>query len=493
MNFSDNIRWDNALRWSSTRIGCVAFVYAMVAGLLVQLVVLPVWFPTFHAGDGLLAGNDAAGFHRIAVGLAETIVAEGWGTWELRPDGQAPAGIMAAVYVYLPHEPWAVLPIYAGLFASSAAVLFAILRLAGFSSRAAGVGVTPLLLLPSAALLFAIPHKDAFSLCGNLLFLYSLMRLIALPLTAPRRELWGGLAGSLMLGLTGVLLVWLVRPYEVEIMRGGGIVVAVVVTIALVARMIRREIVPSQCMARLFAIWLLLLLVGNPFIQKVGWLDMFSAMEPVGKTEPVAEPVAEPVTEPVAELVAKTGSAVEDEEARTSPWFFAIIKEKVSRLAEIRKGYLAYHATAASAVDVSVNFDNMEEMVVYLPRALQIGLFAPFPKDWIGEGSLAVNTFMRRLVAVEMVLWYGACLFWVLALMRGPNLMVGWLLAAYALFSLLIFVYAIPNMGTLYRMRFGFWIMLFAIGTAMAATLFEKQHVRKGGAAGPALGESCAA
>jgi hypothetical protein len=493
-------------------MGCIAFVYATMAGLLIQFFILPVVFPSFHAGHGLLT-NDAFEFYRAGVDLAGRIKKEGWGVWELRPGGQAPAGIMAAAYVWLPSEPWAILPLYAGVFAISVAVLFAMLRLAGFSPRAAGVGVTPLLLLPSASLLFAIPHKDAFSVCGNLLFLYSLLRLVTLPVTDTSRELWGKLAGSLAFGLIGGFLVWVVRPYGVEVMQGAGAVVAVGMTVALFSRMVRRALAPGHGVAVLLAMWLLILLVGSSVSNIAGWREMTNAIEPVFQDEHVitgqeehvitgqdghvikGQVVEEKVVDKqikIAPASAKTQPVSGNEEGGTSFPFFEAAKKKIDTLAGIRRRYLAAHAFAASAVDVSVNFDNLQEMVVYLPRALQLGLFAPFPKDWLGEGSLAANTFMRRVAAFEMLLWYGVCLAMFFALIKGPNLLVRRLVVVYALLSLLVFVYAIPNLGTLYRMRFGFWVLLFSLGVAMTTTLFEARSAPETGTAGRADDESCA-
>lgn len=67
----------------------------------VQLILLPHFFPRLHARHGMLVDGDSAGMHLTAVDLAARIQKEGWSVWELRPAGNAPAGIVAALYVLL--------------------------------------------------------------------------------------------------------------------------------------------------------------------------------------------------------------------------------------------------------------------------------------------------------------------------------------------------------------------------------------------------------
>jgi len=101
------------------RLWCIFFVYTASIALMVQLILLPKIFPAWHAGDGLLIGIDCYSFHNIAVDLAKKIHAQGWSAWELRPDGQASAGIAGAVYALTVPKPWIVIPINAALHATA--------------------------------------------------------------------------------------------------------------------------------------------------------------------------------------------------------------------------------------------------------------------------------------------------------------------------------------------------------------------------------------
>src|SRR3972149_2847474 len=93
-------------RISNLKLWTLFFIYTLLAGLLIQLILLPYVFPTMHAGDGLLLGGDWVGFNRLAIELADKIHAQGWSAWELKPDGQPVAGIASIFYFLIAPKPW---------------------------------------------------------------------------------------------------------------------------------------------------------------------------------------------------------------------------------------------------------------------------------------------------------------------------------------------------------------------------------------------------
>ncbi|MEW6593827.1 MAG: hypothetical protein AB1413_03040 [Thermodesulfobacteriota bacterium] len=465
-----------------------SFVFALITGLVIQLFLLPVVFRSFHAGHGLLLGNDSTWFYQLAVDLSGQIRAEGWGAWELRPFGQAPAGIMAALFVFLPPKPWVVLPLYAALFASSASLLFLCLQQCGFTRRAAIVGVLPLLLFPSGALLYALPHKDAFSVCGSMMFLWSLLRL-GVAGQAKEAEAKRSLVAPFVLGIMGGGLVWVVRPYALEIMMGAGGVISLLATILFLFRALRhRWRLAHASWPGLLMLWLLVFVFkvmvdggvllgitaaqsgapGEALVVGEAPCNLRAQQKGTGvdKGKPEQPGVRGPV--PVQENAGACWKM-----SRGVPDF---VEKSLQRLAAARQGYISAQSAAASAIDQTVTFMNVRDVVHYLPRAVQIGLFAPFPTHWVAPGSIAVNTFLRRIIAFEMVIWYGLFPFCLWAAARGPNREGIGIFMAYSLLSLLVFVMAITNMGTVYRMRFGFWMPMVSLALAMLVTIHEKRR-----------------
>lgn len=128
----------------------------------------------------------------------------------------------------------------------------------------------------------------------------------------------------------------------------------------------------------------------------------------------------------------------------------------------VRKNFDGDYRTASS-VDETVRFYNMSDLINYLPRALQIGLFAPFPDQWLKPGSSEPNTIMRKIAIFEMSFFYVSLVFLLLNIkwvLRSPGVLYMLLISI----SVIIFYsYFMSNIGTLYRMRFGFHILICAI------------------------------
>lgn len=463
------------LEMNVKRVWMIGFFFSLSIGLLIQLFILPILFPFCHAGHGLLAGNDVIRFHTDAVLLAGLIQDKGWGEWVLRPGGQAPSGIMAVAYVFFPDEPFVVLPLYAALFATSIALLFAILRLCGFEKKAAGFGILPLLFFPSGALLYAVPHKDAFYFCGNILFFYGLLRMAISVTSEPLRAGEGflPLCGFFVISLAGAFLVWVVRPYGVEIMMGTGGLIALIASGIFWVGSLQRSFRGGRGAWKLTVLWFLIVLIkpmeggritidtDMPILENPG-----VEMESGGTKTPL---LLSPDTIATPKIFFNDDWTASD----YLPLRFELL---LQRLVAARNRYLNLHSDAASAIDRTTSFRSVWEMAAYLPRAFSIGLFAPFPSDWWGQGSVPTNTLLRRFSAVEMIVWYFFSPLCFLALLRGPARLPISLLQLYAVSTILVMVIALPNVGTLYRIRFGFWIMLFSVAAAMAATMLERRR-----------------
>src|ERR1041384_8821752 len=88
----------------------IAFIYAVVLGLTLQKLILPL-MPSLHAEQGLLQ-QDAIYFHTVAVQLAERIRTIGWSEWKLFSANGATGnvGLLAALYVLLGPKPGWFLP-----------------------------------------------------------------------------------------------------------------------------------------------------------------------------------------------------------------------------------------------------------------------------------------------------------------------------------------------------------------------------------------------
>jgi hypothetical protein len=136
----------------------------------------------------------------------------------------------------------------------------------------------------------------------------------------------------------------------------------------------------------------------------------------------------------------------------------------------LRQGYFVTpgYDGSGSMVDRDVELLSVKDFITYLPRALQLGLFAPFPTDWLAPAQSSGGGIMRLVAGVEMLGVYFALVFLPYTLWRWRFRVEMWLAAAFGSILLLLYSYTTPNMGSLYRLRYGFLMLLVALGVAGA-------------------------
>lgn len=417
------MRWlDRLAAENGSGMFALAFVYALSAGLLIQWLVLPLLLPGIHAGHGLLAGGDWVAFHQEADAMAQRIQQTGWAAWELRPGGNAPIGITAIAYALTGiHQPWVVLPLNASLFALGAACLFLMFSSIG-PPRLAFLASLPYVLFPSTVMLYGQIHKDVYSIAGSALIVLVWVRFAARDASAT-----GGAAGRILATALGVFLIWLVRPYLLKMMLAASLPVVLLLSIRAIVRRAGRD--------RRSAQW---------------WVGVSACLGVLAAGAGVPGGAA--------------GEGVLAMPAHCQGTEDGAIANLVCRLDQARLGFAGQHH-AGSNVDMEVRFRSLSDVADYVPRALQIGLFAPFPEMWSAQGVMPGAGMMRRIAGAEMLVAYvllaGVCLWFI-----GKRLPreVGLVIVVQAAIPLLILALVVCNVGTLYRMRYGYWHILLGLG-----------------------------
>ena len=110
-------------------------------------------------------------------------------------------------------------------------------------------------------------------------------------------------------------------------------------------------------------------------------------------------------------------------------------------------------------IDVGDQPDSVPSVFAYLPRALQIALFAPFPTTWLDKMSV-----IRLAGIAETLLWY-LIVPGVIFAIRGGRSLKMLLLIIYAALFLTVLGFANPNVGTLFRMRYAYLFLFVLVGT----------------------------
>lgn len=436
------------------RIWLLFFSYPAILALLVQLVILPYIFPTWNAGHGLLVGGDSIGYHRTATEMAQKIRFQGWSAWELRPKYNQPsAGIASAIYALTISEPYMLIPLNAGLHATSALLLLLIIQNFIPGWRKAIWTVLPFWLYPSAMTWYTQVLKDGYFIAGMLLYLFGWV-LISQNQTWKRIG-WRGLLAATWIFL-GAGLVWLVKPYGVQMMQGVGIALALILTFLFMFRLVKKDLKWYKALIPIVISWALLFAIGPLTLEGVP-----EAIAPVTiKPKPAAQP---PKLPKVTARWQSTGW----------PGF---IENRAYTLSTVRDSYALCCSAAGSNIDVTVKFHSVGEVLAYLPRAAEIAFLSPFPNTWLGQGSLPANTVMRRVSAFEMIGIYLALALLPLAIWRWRRKPEFWMVLTFCTGMMLVYALVVANVGTLYRFRYGFIMTLVAMGIAGGLSFWERRR-----------------
>jgi peptidoglycan biosynthesis protein MviN/MurJ (putative lipid II flippase) len=421
----------------------IAFIYAVVLGLTLQKLILPL-MPSLHAEHGLLQ-QDAIHYHTVAVQLADRIRTIGWSEWKLFPGsgGTGNVGLLAALYALLGPNPAWFIPFAAAAHATGATVIYLLgpLLWPGRVGRLGGlVAATLFVVFPSALLAYGQNYKDAFSIAGTLIIVYVWLGTLASPDVSAR---WWRLLAAMVIGIA---LVWCVRPYLLLVLTGG---LALTLVIVAALAIIRHRFI-GEWRAMVFGVACVVLISAAAI-----WLPKGKNLEDFNAEMTNAE-----VTN--AEM---TNATSKDWQWKSSEWVPMPIDKTLERISILRVGFAAHGdlVGAGSQIDADYLPDSVLSAIVYVPRAAMVGLFAPFPSTWTEKMNL-----IRIVGAMETMLWYVLVPGVILALVLRPSpaMFIGMIVCG---IMITFYSYVQPNVGTLYRVRAGpffFFILCGAIGWA---------------------------
>jgi peptidoglycan biosynthesis protein MviN/MurJ (putative lipid II flippase) len=439
------------------------YAYAFVVAVVLQKLVMPI-MPGLHAGHGLM-NNDAIIFHDMAVAMADRILALGWGEWKLIPGNgiTANVGILAAVYAVFGADPVWFTPLNAGFHALGALLVLRLgtLFMPGNSGWiAGGVAAFLFLVFPSALVWYGQNHKDSFLIAGYLLVLVAFVQALG-------RKTWKGLLGDVLLLSMGCALVAIMRPHMLMIYI---LAIAVVILAVAIWHFVRR----SRTTLLAFRNGLIMLGVA----------------------------IAANSMSPTHYLLGTTEISIGTAHQMDVDWHWDnigvlpdAIENKLKQASFIRAHFYSAGKLvgAGSLIDGDVLPTNAFEMLAYLPRALCVGLFAPFPDTWIERPTLP-----RVIGAIETLIFYITAPGILIILWRRPSLPLAICLVVSAL-VLIVLSYTSPNVGTLHRIRYGPWFVFMLSGVCgwvwllgKATLIMKTAHATRGGDHGsmPLAGQS---
>ncbi|GJL61938.1 MAG: hypothetical protein NPIRA04_05920 [Nitrospirales bacterium] len=437
--------------------GIVFFIYSLSASATIQLYIIPNIFPQFDLGDGLII-LDSSGFNQLAKAKALEIKEQGWKAWELRPQNISPVGIASIFYALWSPKPFSLLPLNSFVHAMSGCIVLWLLSHL-FSNRSAIIGSALFIVNPAAMEWVAHIHRDGIFILGNLLVLVCVVQLYrGLELFNVMTMTWGLLGGVL-----GTCLVWVARPYWVPVLlvfvMFGIVFVSTVffftrdVTLAKSGQFLCFIIFSMSCVV--FQVW---------FIKHYGFqFTKFPQEESSIKLKKTLDELNRDSENDLNVAIPSANGIMALSWERTS-WLPYEVEAKFYQMARARQGFL--WAGGNTVIDTDVTLDSVGDFFIYFPRALQIGLLSPFPELWQGVGSTPSMTLARKVTGIATLVFYVCLISVLMGIILYRRVPILWLILMFSLMGVLVWTYICPNIGTLLRLRAGFYMLLITFGAA---------------------------
>ena len=369
-------------------------------------------------GTGLTFAIDGASYQRVASNLADALQTNGIGAWL---NAKAPFHCrlyslsFATFGKVLGHNVLAAEPLNLFFYLAILTCIYFLGREV-FDVRAGLVAATIVALWPTFLMHSTQLIRDPISI-ACFLALVLLLTLLLSREFAWRASVAAGIGGAAI-----VTLFWLVRANMWNVL-----LVAVALTLVLlIAQMIRSH-------RLIFGNTIALLVIVGAVLLVPSRLESTSLP---GVRSPVT-PLATPLQE--------------------GTW-----TRVLSQFKERRAGFRSY-ISQASNIDRDVQFHSPGDIVRYVPRALVIGFFAPFPKVWLQSGSY--GRAGRLLSGAETLAMYFMYLAVGVSLWRERRNLTMWFVFLIAATGMLALGLVVVNAGALYRIRYVFWMLLIIIAS----------------------------
>jgi hypothetical protein len=306
-----------------------------------------------------------------------------------------------------------------------------------FETRAGLVAAVTVALWPSLLLHTTQLLKDPLFILAMLALVFVMIRLLT-GVYSWRKSLLGGVLGT---SLSAVL--WKTRPDMAPVL-------VLTVLLGASALALRQFQLKRILLSNLTAMALLLALTAGVVI----WLPVYQDSE--NPRHPDKPELKQPT------VVGKSATA------RTDLRWWRV----GAQVGVVRQRFSTMYPDAGSNIDSNVELTNNEDLVRYLPRAAVLGLFAPFPSAWFERGN-SVGYLGRLLGGLETFLMYGVELLAIVGLWRGRRHLSVWLLFSIAAMGTIALGLVVINVGTLYRLRYVFLILLIILAAGGITHAFD--------------------
>lgn len=392
--------------------------------------------------------NDGKKLHRIAVDQAEKIKSAGWKTWELAPQEQPICGLVSVFYaVFSPKK--TIYIIFASLL--NVACLLFLWYFLSLNNKTflQNPGFLAFLFYPSILEWTISIHRDGVFILANYIFIYAFFLI---------RQTDGikNLLKAQFCIFVSFFLVENTRSYWTLWLYAWTLAIFLwkAVDIFKSAKGVEQKVV---------ALLVIICFLFSLHINFRGGSNVVASKS--------VSPPAEIQKQPENLFPRKSDASVD------TSYSHGFIENKLGKILKalytsrndiIRdKGF----SLDPEAIESPSGFDLIREMC----RSFQRGLFSPLPDLWFQAGSSGFYSLGKRMfLIISPLSWFclAGVVFGIFTKTWNKDLL---LVFSYCLFSIWLFSFVVPNVGTMMRLRYGFYGLLLAAGASYWLHLFSKQ------------------
>jgi len=361
-----------------------SFVYFLFLSVSFQTIIVPS-INEINAGHGLVKG-DAKVFHNEACHLADSINRDGWKSWKLFPEGHSfNVGFLAALYSVFGCFPLLLLPFNAFAQSCSALLIYLIGRKSwpGRIGKIGGIiGSSVFILFLSPLVWYGQNHKDTFVLPAMLAILYGFIFIINSKGKAKN------FSKICLAGVGSLSVTFLMRPNYYCLIVSFFLIFSLLSLAAMT--ILNKGTSGLQCLGQPFVFVVLLSVISLcTLAMPTSYLRQEFVVEDVEHTE---------------QGYIK-GESVDSTRFvwKETPHLPTFIDRSLKKVSVLRAHFISHGISvgAGSGIDLDQKPGSTTEVLAYLPRAMWIGLFAPFPFQWLEKMSA-----IRLVSSVETFIWF---------------------------------------------------------------------------------------
>ena len=407
------------------------FIFHILISALFYFISVKGYFPSFHNHKGIWNyAIDSSGYHQEALKGLELLKERRWGQWWRHKYGSNWWHVrwIALMYWCVKPIPLAMAPLNAFLWASGFILMFFIAK-NFLSTQKALITAGMFSLFPSHIMNSIQLLKDPFYILGTLLFINGWVW--------AWRKRGLSLAGLIFAALNtaiGCYLVFKIRSYLLPAWILTGVVFYLLSIITN-----KKRIIPAT-------ILLTATLTVSAVTKHISVQYKFKIV--LGKAPAKQRRIAT--------------SSIVGYPWKYSNWIPDKIEHILIKLSKARYRYCTLSHQAGSNIDNSVYFHSARDVVKYIPRALEIGMLAPFPPFWLKKAKTC-GRICSIVTGGEMLILYFLYIGVVLWFCKRRRIEETGLIL-WGIFFILLLSLVVINLGTLYRMRHIYLLSFFIFG-----------------------------